>query len=74
MKVKDALFSAAVGYIVTTLPIWEVRESIWLIGLMAALLFWDGLIRFGEFQEKRKSARGAATPDGRKHKIFSCKL
>lgn len=66
MKIKDALFSAAVGYIVTTIPIWESSAALWVIWLMAMMLCWDLLIRIEDWQ-KKKSARGAATP-GRAHK------
>ena len=69
MKVKDGLFSLAVGYIVTTLPIWEERNCIWLIGLMAAVICWDAIIRVEELWKKKKSARGAATPDRARLKI-----
>ena len=62
MKLKDALLSAAAGYVVTTLPVWEVRDHMWLIGLMTALICWDAIIRIEEVRQKRKRARGAATP------------
>ena len=74
MKLKDGLFSAAVGYIVTTFQFWETRKCIWLLGLMAAVLFWDMLIRIEEFKEKRNRAQRAATLEGRKSKFITVKL
>ena len=74
MKIKDALFSLAIGYIATTIPIWESGAALWVIWLMAAVICWDVIIRVDEFLAKKKSARGAATP-GRAHKkLISSKL
>ena len=60
MKLKDALLSLAAGYIVTTLPIWEVQDNLWLVGFMVTVICWDLIIRFEEFWQKRKRAQEVA--------------
>lgn len=37
-KREDIVISVLVGYIVATCKIWEVRENLWLIGAMAAVI------------------------------------
>lgn len=79
MKLKDALLSLAAGYIVTTFPIWEVRDNLWLIWLMATFICLELIIKIEElsikikkFRQKRKSALEAATSDrARKIKYFN---
>lgn len=61
MKIKDALFSVAVGYIVATTPEWNMKLAMVFIGILAAVVCWDVLIRIEDWQ-KKKYARGAAAP------------
>ena len=67
MKVKDVLLSLSMSHIMTTLPIWEVRDNMWLIEIMAAIICWELIIKIEElaikikkFWQKKKRAREVA--------------
>ena len=76
MKLKDALLSIAIGHYIATSPIWEVRDNLWLINLMAILCCWDLIIwieqlasKVKKYLQKRKRAREAATSSRAQRKL-----
>lgn len=81
MKLKDALLSLAIAHIITTFPIWEVRDNMWLIEIMAAVVCWEIIIKTEElfirlkrFWQKKKRAREVATSRQAHRKFITIQL
>lgn len=81
MKLKDALLSLAIAHYITTLPIWEVRDNMWLIEIMAMIICWELIIKIEElaikikrFWQKKKRAREVAASRQAHRKLFIYQL
>ncbi len=51
--IKNLVLSLLAGYAVTTFPIWEIRDNLWLVGLIITAVCLDLLIKLDERKERK---------------------
>lgn len=58
---KNMIIGALSGYAITTLDAWKVRDNLWAVGLLAALLIWIVLKNIDDIYKEWRKENGTIT-------------
>lgn len=58
---KNMMIGALSGYAITTLDAWKVRNNLWAVGLLSALLIWIVLKNIDDIYKDWRNKNGTIT-------------
>ena len=58
---KNMMIGALSGYAITTLDAWKVRNNLWAVGLLSALLIWIVLNNIDDIYKDWRNENGTVT-------------
>lgn len=58
---KNMIIGALAGYAITTSNAWEVRDNLWAVGLLSALLIWIVLKNIDDIYKDWRNENGTIT-------------